>query len=154
MIDLSRDSRLDDINRQFDELLNCYKRARAEHLAKCDAGTSYEMEGTQTVYKNPKTGEKVVVEGCTKYDVLEAKYESERARMLKMNRMLSHNVKQLKSENEVLHREVNDLGHKFCRARRERDQLAEKLRKAEIEAQKRGSLLEKLSYLIYKETTC
>lgn len=55
-------------------------------------------------------------------------------------------------ENEVLHRKVNDLGHKLCRARRERDQLAEKLRKAESEAHLYRSLvLEKLAQLIKEE---
>ena len=74
--------------------------------------------------------------------------------LVKERSQLLYRLAQQKSENEVLHRKVNDLGHKFCRARRERDQLAEKLRKAEVEAQKRGLLLQKLSYLIYEESKC
>ena len=47
---------------------------------------------------------------------------------------------------------MNDLGHKLCRARRERDQLAEKLRKAESEAHfYRSLVLEKLAQLIKEE---
>lgn len=100
------------------------------------------------VVKNPTTGEKVVVKGVTKYDVLEIKYKHEREE----NTRHLRRVAAQKSENEVLHRKVNDLGHKLCRARRERDQLAEKLRKAESEAHLYRSLvLEKLAQLIKEE---
>lgn len=132
---LAHDSRLDEISQQYEELVK-----DRQNLIK----------DLDKIYYNPDTGEKVVVKGVTKYDVLEIQYKHEREE----NTRLLRRVAAQKSENEVLHRKVNDLGHKLCRARRERDQLAEKLRKAEIEAQKHGSLLEKLSYIIYKETTC
>ena len=61
---------------------------------------------------------------------------------------------QQKSENEVLHCKVNDLGHKLSQARRECNKLAEKLCEAEVEAQKHGLFLKKLSHLIYEETKC
>ena len=132
---LAHDSRLDEISQQYEELVK-----DRQNLIK----------DLDKIYYNPDTGEKVVEKGVTKYDVLEIKYKHEREE----NTRLLRRVAAQKSENEVLHRKVNDLGHKYCQARRERDKLAEKLRKAEIEAQKHGSLLEKLSYLIYKETTC
>ena len=147
MIDLFRVSRFDDSYRQFDELLNRYKSARAELLAKVDAGTSYEMEGTQIVYKNPKTGEKVVVKGYTNYDVLEAKYKAE----CDDNNRLQQRVAKQKRENEVLHRKVNDLVHKLRQARRERDELAEKLRIAEEDDKKRSLLIETLNQLLNEE---
>lgn len=79
---------------------------------------------------------------------------------------LRNNLKQQKSENEVLHRKVNDLGHKFRRAKhegealraklrqacRERDELAEKLRIAEADDQKRSLLLETLNQLFEGES--
>ena len=69
--------------------------------------------------------------------------------LVKERSQLLYRLAQQKSENEVLHRKVNDLGHKFCRARRERDQLAENLRKAEREAHfYRGLVFEKLVKLI------
>lgn len=132
---LAHDSRLDEISQQYEELVK-----DRQNLIK----------DLDKIYYNPDTGEKVVVKGVTKYDVLEIKYKHEREE----NTRLLRRVAAQKSENEVLHRKVNDLGHEFNKACRERDHLAEKLRKAEIEAQKYGSLLEKLSYLIYKETTC
>lgn len=152
-LSLARDSRLDDISRQFDELFNHYKRARAKLLAKVEAETSYEMETkdlvpTQITFKNPKTGEKVVMKDITQYDVLEVNLKLER----QDNNRLLQRLSQLKSENEVLHRKVNDLGHKLCKARRERDQLAEKLRKSEGEAHfYRSLVLEKLAQLIKEE---
>ena len=207
MIDLFRVSRFDDSYRQFDELLNRYKSARAELLAKVDAGTSYEMEGTQIVYKNPKTGEKVVVKGYTNYDVLEAKYGVERAEIHRAsfklessdgkeldpkdkakgykifcenpltgervlvkgftdydvleikykaecddNNRLQQRVAKQKRENEVLHRKVNDLVHKLRQARRERDELAEKLRIAEEDDKKRSLLIETLNQLLNEES--
>lgn len=132
---LAHDSRLDELSQRYEELVK-----DRQNLIK----------DLDKIYYNPDTGEKVVVKGFTDYDVLEIKYNAEREE----NTRLLRRVAAQKSENEVLHRKVKDLCHKLCQARRERDKLAEKLRKAEIEAQKRGSLLEKLSYLIYKETTC
>lgn len=135
---LTRDGRLDVIDRQIEEVSK--EVARRHSLTK----------GGQIRFEDKDTGEKVLVKGITEYDVLEAKYKAE----CEENTRLLQQVAQQKSENEVLHRKVNDLGHKFCQARRERDKLAQKLREAEVKAQKYGSLLEKLSYLIYKETTC
>lgn len=135
---LTRDGRLDVIDRQIEEI--CKEVVRRHSLTK----------GGQIRFEDKDTGEKVLVKGITEYDVLEAKYKAE----CEENTRLLQQVAQQKSENEVLHRKVNDLGHKFCQARRERDKLAQKLREAEVKAQKYGSLLEKLSYLIYKETTC
>lgn len=107
-----------------------------------------EVKGYDVYYKNPTTGEKVVVKRFTKYDLLEIKYNVEREE----NTRLLHRVAAQKSENEVLHRKVNDLGHKLCKARRERDQLAEKLRKSEGEAHfYRSLVLEKLAQLIKEE---
>lgn len=108
------------------------------------------FRGVPIRYEDKVTGEKVLVKDFTKCDVLEARYKADCEEIARLLRR----VDQQKSENEVLHRKVNDLGHKFCQARRERDKLAQKLREAEVKAQKYGSLLEKLSYLIYKETTC
>lgn len=69
-----------------------------------------------------------------------------------LNRQLTRKISQLESENEVLHRKVNDLGHKFCRARRERDRLVDKLNKSEREAHfYRGLVFEKLAKLIDEE---
>lgn len=107
-----------------------------------------EAKAYNVYYENPTTGEKVVVKRFTKYDLLEMKYNAEREE----NTRLLRRVAAQKSENEVLHRKVNDLGHKFCRARRERDKLAEKLRKAEREAHFYRSLVyEKLVKLIDEE---
>lgn len=107
-----------------------------------------EVKGYDVYYKNPTTGEKVVVKRFTKYDLLEIRYNVEREE----NTRLLHRVAAQKSENEVLHRKVNDLGHKLCKARRERDQLAEKLRKSEGEAHfYRSLVLEKLAQLIKEE---
>lgn len=107
-----------------------------------------EVKGYDVYYKNPTTGEKVVVKRFTKYDLLEIRYNVEREE----NTRLLHRVAAQKSENEVLHRKVNDLGHKLCKARRERDQLAEKLNKSEGEAHfYRSLVLEKLAQLIKEE---
>ena len=133
---LTRDGRLDVIDRQIEEV----SKEVARRLTK----------GGQIRYEDKVTGEKVLVKDFTKCDVLEARYKADCEEIARLLRR----VDQQKSENEVLHRKVNDLGHKFCQARRERDKLAQKLREAEVKAQKYGSLLEKLSYLIYKETTC
>ena len=71
---------------------------------------------------------------------------------------------QQKSENEILRGKVNDLDHKLrqaCQERdklsqacQERDKLAEKLYRAEVEVQRYGLFLKKLSHLIYEETRC
>ena len=130
---LAHDSRLDEISQQYEELVK-----DRQNLIKA----------LDKIYYNPDTGEKVLVKGITKYDVLEIKYNVEREE----NTRLLHRVAAQKSENEVLHRKVNDLGHKLCRARRERDQLAEKLRKSEGEAHfYRSLVLEKLAQLIKEE---
>ena len=107
-----------------------------------------EVKGYNIYYEDPTTGEKVVVKRFTKYDLLEIKYNVEREE----NTRLLHRVAAQKNENEVLHRKVNDLGHKLCQARRERDKLAEKLRKAEREAHFYRSLVfEKLRKIIDEE---
>lgn len=130
---LAHDSRLDEISQQHEELVK-----DRQNLIK----------DLDKIYYNPDTGEKVVVKGVTKYDVLEIQYKHEREE----NTRLLRRVAAQKSENEVLHRKVNDLGHKYCQARRERDKLAEKLRKAEREAHFYRSLVfEKLSKMIDEE---
>lgn len=103
------------------------------------------LTGSKMVLKNPKTGERVVVKDFTELDVVKAKLEiAEKDKFL-----LYRQVGQLTCENATLHRKVNDLGHKFSQTRRERDKLAEKLRKAEREAHfYRGLVFEKLSQLI------
>ena len=131
------DERLDETDRQVEE-------------QRKEVDPKGEVKYYKIFCENPHTGEKVLVKGFTKYDVLEAKYKAE----CEENARLLRRVAAQKSENEVLHRKVKDLCHKLCQARRERDKLAQKLREAEVKAQKYGSLLEKLSYLIYKETTC
>lgn len=88
------------------------------------------VEGYKIYYEDPDTGEKVVVKTVTKHELLEIKYNAAREE----NTRLLRRVAQQKSENEVLHRKVNDLGHKYRQARRERDKLAKKLRIAENEA--------------------
>ena len=103
-----------------------------------------------TIYYNPDTGEKVVVKGVTKYDVLKIKYKAEREE----NTRLLQRVAQQKSEIKVLHRKVKDLCHKLCQARRERDELAEKLRIAEGDDQKRSLLIETLNQFFNEETKC
>ena len=66
---------------------------------------------------------------------------------------LQQYVAQQKSKNEVLHRKINDLSLKLCGAYRKRDELAEKLRKAEGDAHfYRGLVLYNLSQLIDEES--
>ena len=89
-----------------------------------------EVKGYKIYCENQATGEKVLVKDFTKYDVLEAKYKAE----CEENTRLLRRVAKQKSENEVLHRKVNDLVHKLRQARRERDKLAKELRIAENEA--------------------
>lgn len=165
------DERLDETDRQFEEMCKDVVKRDIHHAAlkiETPDGKELDPKGEAVVfdcvYENPVTREKVFVKGFTKYDLLKIKYDAEceenarlQQRVAEAERQcmeLRNNLKQQKSENEVLHLKVNDLGHKFCQARRERDKLAQKLREAEVKAQKYGSLLEKLSYLIYKETTC
>ena len=108
-----------------------------------------EVKGYRIFCENPATGEKVLVKEFTKHDVLEAKYKAE----CEENTRLLRRVASQKSENEVLHRKVNDLVHKLRQARRERDKLAEKLRKAEGDAHfYRGLVLYNLSQLIDEES--
>ena len=107
-----------------------------------------EVKGYNLYYENPTTGEKVLVKRFTKYELLEIRYNVEREE----NTRLLRRVAAQKSENEVLHRKVNDLGHKYCQARRERDKLVEKLNKSEREAHfYRGLVFEKLAKLIDEE---
>ena len=89
-----------------------------------------EVKGYKIFCENPATGEKILVKEFTKSDVLEAKYKAE----CEENTRLLRRVAKQKSENEVLHRKVNDLVHKLRQARRERDKLAKELRIAENEA--------------------
>lgn len=127
---LAHDSRLDEISQQYEELVK-----DRQNLIK----------DLDKIYYNPDTGEKVVEKRFTKYDLLEIKYNVEREE----NTRLLHRVAAQKSENEVLHRKVNDLGHKYCQARRERDRLVDKLNKSEREAHfYRGLVFEKLAKLI------
>ena len=145
---LTRDGRLDVIDRQIEEI--CKEVVRRHSLTK----------GGQIRFEDKDTGEKVLVKGITEYDVLEAKYKAE----CEENTRLLQQVAQQKSENEVLHRKVNDLDHKLsqaCQERdklsqacKERDKLTEKLLRAGVEAQKYDLLLKKLSHLIYEETRC
>lgn len=64
---------------------------------------------------------------------------------------LQRYIAQQKSENEVLHRKVNNLGNKYRQACRERDELAEKLRIAEEDDKKRSLLIETLNQLSFDE---
>ena len=130
---VAHDSRLDEISQQYEELVK-----DRQNLIK----------DLDKIYYNPDTGEKVVVKGVTKYDVLEMQYNAEREE----NTRLLRRVAAQKSENEVLRRKVNNLGHKYCQARRERDKLVEKLNKAERQAHFYRSLVfEKLSKIIDEE---
>ena len=120
------DERLDETDRQGEELRK-------------EVDPKGEVKYYKIFCENPHTGEKVLVKGFTKYDVLEAKYKAE----CEENTRLLRRVAAQKSENEVLHRKVNDLGHKYRHACRERDKLAHQLRKAEL-APKLDMYLEKL----------
>lgn len=88
------------------------------------------VEGYKIYYEDPDTGKKVVVKTVTKHELLEIRYNAAREE----NTRLLRRVASQKSENEVLHRKVNDLGHKYRQARRELDKLAKRLRIAENEA--------------------
>ena len=83
-----------------------------------------EVKGYKIYCEDKTTGEKVVVKEVTKCDVLEAKYNALREKCTR----LQQRVDQQKSENEVLHRKVNNLGHKFSQARRERNKLRNELK--------------------------
>lgn len=116
------------------------------------------LGGFQIYYKNPATGQIVKGRLLTKYEALELKYNAQREE----NKRLLRRVAAQKSENEILQSKVNDLDHKLSQtcqeldklsqACKERDKLTEKLRRAEVEAQKHDLLLKKLSRLIYEET--
>ena len=126
------DERLDETDRQGEELRK-------------EVDPKGEVKYYKIFCENPHTGEKVLVKGFTKYDVLEAKYKAE----CEENTRLLRRVAAQKSENEVLHRKVKDLCHKLCQARRERDKLAQKLREAESEVRKwRNLVVEKLRLLV------
>ena len=139
---LAHDSRLDEISQRYEELVK-----DRQNLIKA----------LDKIYYNPDTGEKVVEKGVTKYDVLEIKYDvlemKYNAEREEKTRLLRRVAAQ-KSENEVLHRKVKDLCHKLCQARRERDKLAEKLRIAEGDDQKRSLLIETLNQFFNEETKC
>ena len=126
---------LDEVARQIEELregLPEIHRAsyKLESSDGKELGPKDKAKGYKIFCENPLTGEKVLVKGFTDYDVLEIRYNAEREE----NTRLLQRVAQQKSENEVLHRKVNDLGHKYRQACRERDKLAEKLRIAKNEA--------------------
>ena len=121
------DERLDETDHQVEE--------QRKDVTKRDTLTN----GGEIRYEDKATGEKVLVKGITKYDVLKIKYDAE----CEENTRLLRRVAAQKSENEVLHRKVKDLCHKLCQARRERDKLAHQLRKAEL-APKLDLYLEKL----------
>lgn len=107
------------------------------------------VEGYKIYYEDPDTGKKVVVKTVTKHELLEIRYNAAREE----NTRLLRRVAQQKSENEVMHRKVNDLVHKLRQARRERDELAEKLSKAESKAQLyRGLLLFELKGHVNEES--
>ena len=76
---LARDSRLDEISRQFEELVkdrqNLIKDLEKIYQAPLKDET---LDGNSFCCEDPVTGEKVVVKGVTKYDVLEIKYKHER----------------------------------------------------------------------------
>lgn len=127
--------KLDEVARQIEELRKCLPEiTRADLKLETSDGKELDPNGEVKGYKifceDKATGEKVVVKSFTKCDVLEARYKAEREE----NTRLLQRVAQQKSENKVLHRKVNDLGHKFRQARRERDKLAKGLRIAENEA--------------------
>lgn len=129
------DERLDETDRQVEELRKCLPEIPlASFKLEASDGKAVDLKGEVKGYKifceNLATGEKILVKEFTKCDVLEAKYKAE----CEENTRLLRRVAQQKSENEVLHRKVNDLGHKYRQARRERDKLAKKLRIAENEA--------------------
>ena len=118
------------------------------------------VEGFRIYYKNPATGQIIKGRLFTKYEELESKYDAQRD----INKRLLHRAATQKSENAILRGKVNDLDHKLrqaCQERvklsqacQERDKLAEKLYRAEVEVQRYGLLLKKLSHLIYEETRC
>lgn len=109
-----------------------------------------EVKGCKLYYKNPVTGKIVELRRLTKYEELEYKYNAQ----CDINKRLLHRAATQKSENEILRSKVNDLDHKLSQACRECNKLAEKLCEAEVEAQKHGLFLKKLSHLIYEETKC
>lgn len=127
--------KLDEVARQIEELRKCLPEiVRASFKLEASDGKEVDPKGEVKGYKifceNPATGEKVLVKDFTKCDVLEARYKADCEEIARLLRR----VDQQKSENEVLHRKVNDLGHKYRQACRERDKLAKKLRIAENEA--------------------
>lgn len=126
---------LDEVARQIEELRKCLpKIVRADLKLEASDGKELdpngEAKGYKIFYEDKTTGEKVVVKSFTKCDVLEARYKAEREE----NTRLLQRVAQQKSEIKLLHRKVNDLGHKLSQACQERDKLAKELRIAENEA--------------------
>ena len=147
--------KLDEVARQIEELRKCLLEIpSASYTLEASDGKAVDPKGEVKGYKiyceNPATGEKILVKEFTKYDVLEAKYKAE----CEANNRLQQRVAKQKSENEVLHRKVNDLGHKYRQACRERDELAEKLRIAEGDDQKRSLLIEALNRFLDEVTKC
>lgn len=147
------DERLDETDRKAEELREGLPEIhRASFKLEASDGTELDPKDKAKGYKifceNPLTGEKVLVKGFTDYDVLEARYKVE----CEENTRLLRRVAQQKSENEVLHRKVKDLCHKLRQARRERDELAEKLRIAEEDDKKRSLLIETLNQLLNEES--
>ena len=126
---------LDEVARQIEELREGLPEiVRADFKLETSDGKEVDPKGEvkayNIYYEDKATGQKVLVKGFTKHELLEIRYNAEREE----NTRLLRRVAAQKSENEVLHRKVNDLGHKYRQARRERDKLAEKLRIAENEA--------------------
>ena len=145
--------KLDEVARQIEELRKCLPEIpRASFKLESSDGKALDPKGEVKGYKlfceDPATGEKILVKEFTKCDVLEAKYKAE----CDENTRLLRRVAKQKSENEVLHRKVKDLVHKYRQTCRERDELAEKLRVAEGDAQKRSLLLETLNQLLNEES--
>lgn len=126
---------LGEVARQIEELRKCLPEiVRADLKLEASDGKELDPNGEAKGYKifceDKATGEKVLVKSFTKCDVLEARYKAEREE----NTRLLQRVAQQKSEIKVLHRKVNDLGHKLSQACRESDKLAKQLRIAENEA--------------------
>lgn len=144
---------LDEVARQIEELRKCLPEiVRASYKFESSDGKELDPKGEVKGYKifceNQLTGEKVLVKEFTKYAVLEAKYKAE----CEENARFLRRVAQQKSEIKVLHRKVNDLGHKLSQARRERDKLAEELHEAEFNLRYRGSLIDVLRQHLDKES--
>ena len=115
-----------------------------------------EVKGYKIFCESPNTGEKLVVKEFTKCDALEARYNAACEEIAHLQQY----VDQQKSENEVLHRKVNDLKRKLSQAWQERNKLRNELKaakgelsKAEKETPKLDLYLEKLYQLFDEGST-